>query len=98
MPWPLEQLVRQYIGFNTLVCREYSDLIYYRFDDRLVAKRFDKSIAQWRKYPSNLEEFPYIYHFRYIFVKNYVIQTYDNEIISLPPKLYIDIVKRRYLG
>ena len=102
MPWPLERLVRQYVGFHALVTREYSDLIEYieeddqRYDGLVEKRSAEKSvIAQWRirEYDGPLEDH-YIYHFRYIFDKNWncvVPRTEDS--ISLPPKLYMDIVK-----
>ena len=105
MPWPLERLVRQYVGFNALVCREYSDLIEYsgghhnhRFHS-LVEKRSGKksTIAQWRWYPKKMDTIdPYIYHFRYIFHKNWNLNSLvpsTEDCISWPPKLYIDIIK-----
>ena len=95
MPWPLERLVRQYVGFHALVIREYGDLIEYD-DQCLVAKKSNgkRIIAHWRdKYPLT---YPYIYHFRYIFDKYstyFSVISSVNELISLPPKHYKDIVK-----
>ena len=101
IPWPLERIIRQYVGFNTLVCREYSDLIEY--DDRLkrlLEKRSPKrsTVAQWRN-PTNIEiRGPdlYIYHFRYIFDKNWNCNSLVplvKECISLPRKMYYDFNK-----
>ena len=93
---PLECMVRQYLGFNDLVIHEYSELIEYD-DPYLLGGKSNKIIAQWRNEgcPSSMPYIPYIYHFRYIFDKNWncLISTSANEIISLPPKLYKDIVK-----
>ena len=109
IPWPLERIIRQYVGFSELVIREYNDLIEYNDKDiscreSLVEKRSGKksTIAQWRIKFGEIEEEeeledPFIYHFRFVFDKNWnsiVPRTEDS--ISLPRKVYMDIVKKRF--
>ena len=105
MPWPLEHIVRQYVGFSDFVCREYTDLIEYnerhynRHLHSLVEKRSARrsTIAQWRWKPNKMDTIdPYIYHFRYIFDKNWNLIPSTEDCISWPPKLYIDIVKEQF--
>ena len=106
MPWPLERIIRQYVGFNTLVTREYNDLIEYNDKDiscreSLVEKRSGKksTIAQWRIKFEDIEEEdfedPFIYHFRFVFDKNWnSIVPPTKESISLPRKVYMDVVRK----
>ena len=92
IPWPLERIIRQYVGFNALVSREYGDLIgCYENNDNsrgwLYEKRSGSNaiIAQWRCEDHSFKE--YIYHFRFLFDKNWncVVQ-HSKENIVRPPK------------
>ena len=74
--WPLEQLVRQYVGYNESVTQEYNNIIEYNdLENCLRDKRSEMHwiIAQWRF--SSSSEFvkcnPYIYQFRFVFNKDF---------------------------
>ena len=93
MPWPLERIIRQYVGFSDLVCREYSGLIFWKIDRIVENVTYkNRAIAQWRASPSIIKDYPYIYHFRWIFNKNYVMHTDESDVISMPHKFYKDNV------
>ena len=99
MPWPLERLIRQYLGFSESVIKEYEAIVEY--EDCLRDKRSHKHwiIAQWRglglSYNYEVGR-PYIYQFRDLFRKDCNKDT-DKlwlEIrISEPFRLYKGIVK-----
>ena len=100
MPWPLERLTRQYLGFSESVIKEYESIIEY--EDCLRDKRSHKHwiIAQWRGLGCSYDYEhgrPYIYQFRDLFRKNCCNKDTDKlwlEIrISEPFRLYKDIVK-----
>lgn len=92
MPWPLEHLTRQYIGFNQFVVKEYNDLVEYDDSHDRLKKRSPIywSIAQWRRAPQICVN-PYIYQFRSVLCNN--DDTLYGEYISEPRKFYRDIAK-----
>ena len=98
IPWPLEQLVRQYIGFNESVVKEYNDSIAYNDQENILRDKrseFEWIIAQWRKtlYVKNA---PHIYQFRFLFNKDYDPNKryfWLGDRISEPCRFYKDIVK-----
>ena len=95
MPWPLEQIIRQYLGFNEFVVKEYNDNVEY--DGCLIDKRtFTRYIiAQWRSSSGIVKCNPYVYQFRFIF-KDYNKNTtvfWLEERISKPRCFYKDIVR-----
>ena len=86
IPWPLERIIRQYVGFNGLVIREYGDLVgCHETDNRfcyLDEKRSGSHsiIAQWRSEHNSFKK--NIYHFRFVFDKNWNgILLHSNEYI-----------------
>lgn len=102
IPWPLEHLIRQYLGFDESVVKEYNSIFQYYDDDCLRYKRpyLQFIIAQWRgMLKSTLKEHnPYIYQFRFAFKNNFDNINNDtnywlSERISEPRCLYKYIVK-----
>ena len=98
IPWPLEQLTRQYLGFNESVIKQYHDIIDYRGGRYLMDKRSETKwvIAQWRQSRLDVEITPYIYQFSFIFNKDYNPNKrypWLHERISEPRCFYRDIVK-----
>ena len=95
IPWPLEHLIRQYLGFDESVVKEYNSIFQYYDHDCLRYKRpyLQFIIAQWRgMLMSTLKEHnPYRFAF-----KNCVgndTNYWLSERISEPRCLYKDIVK-----
>ena len=88
MPWPLERLVRQYLGFNESVIQEYNNLIEYDVNGCLRNKD-SQLVAQWRGALDNCipRIWPYIYKFPFVCNNNNPCR------ISEPKCLYKDIVK-----
>lgn len=95
MPWPLEQLIRQYLGFNQCVVKQYNDLVEYYDNDCLRDKTCLWVIAQWRGLEHITDFNLYICQFRFIFNHNHNENTrhFLRDRISEPRRLYKDIVK-----
>ena len=92
--WPLEQLIRQYVGFNESVIKEYNNLIEYGDCLRYKPLYAQWIIAQWREVLIDVADYPYIYQFRFIFNNDdYNDEHWLIERISEPPCFYKDIVK-----
>ena len=91
---PLEQLVRQYLGFDESVVKEYNTIIEYDdFENCLRDKRSPMrwTIAQWRSGTVG-----YIYQFRYVFnnnERNNRKYFWLEERVSEPRRYYGEIVK-----
>ena len=102
MPWPLEQMIRQYIGFEGSVIKEYNSIVEYdAFEKCLIDKRTNTRwlIAQWRS-SDNLKRNPYVYQFRFLFKKDFiegVPYIWLEDRISKPRCFYKDIVRSSLL-
>ena len=92
----LETLVRQYVGFNDLVVREYHSRfgVYDDTNVMFLKTTMDRfiTVLQWRKTKNSISVYNYIYTFRHYIQSNAIYLPLD--IISLPRVLFEDNVYR----
>ena len=99
--WDLENLVRQYLGFNELLIKEYHARFGVYDDTNAMFLKttmesiyLDITVLQWRKTKNSIYVYKYIYAFRHYIRSNGVALSLPLDIISLPRVLFEDNVYR----
>ena len=94
LPWDLERLTRQYIGFNDRVIREYHDIFEEYCGGIYLKSTFDYGgllMLQWRTAKNVKQDtLKYILSFRRFIGPNKEPLDYMQAITSLPPVLFED--------